>query len=163
MEKELKNSVWWQYLDEDIQELLEESMLLANNAGKWKVKFHDYAFVVFPAAKAYEGFLKRLFLDMNFISQEEYSGKSFRIGRALNPSLENYLRERESMYDRLVKYCGGHTLPDKLWETWKRCRNLTFHWFPNEKNAISLPEARDNFAMIVDAIEAACVACKMIQ
>jgi hypothetical protein len=159
MKSELVQKSWWGFLDPDVQELLEESVLLLTRVARWKEHFHDYAFVVFPAAKAFEGFLKKFFFDLGFITEEEFSGKLFRIGRALNPSLEKQLRERESVYDKLVEFCNGHELPDTLWEAWKNGRNLTFHWFPNEKNAITFEEARINFLMIIDAIDKAFVSC----
>lgn len=145
-------------MESDLRELLNESRLLLKISEN--LNFHDYSFVVFPAAKAYEGFLKKLFLDMGFITSEDYFGKRFRIGKALNPFLEKEFR-RESVYDRLVDSCGGKGLADKLWETWKNCRNLIFHWFPNEKNAISLDEARERLGMISEAIDQATKECKI--
>jgi hypothetical protein len=145
-------------MESDLRELLNESRLLLKISEN--LNFHDYSFIVFPAAKAYEGFLKKLFLDMGFITSEDYFGKRFRIGKALNPFLEKEFR-RESVYDRLVDSCGGKGLADKLWETWKNCRNLIFHWFPNEKNAISLDEARERLGMISEAIDQATKECKI--
>ncbi|KKT72836.1 MAG: hypothetical protein UW69_C0079G0009 [Microgenomates group bacterium GW2011_GWA2_44_7] len=151
---DIKNEAWWQTLDESQRELLQESLLLLVREERLKTNWHDYAFVVFPAAKAYEGFLKKLFLDLGFISQQQYEGDRFRIGRALNPSLEAELRW-ESIYDRLTDRRGGDELPEYLWQTWKRSRNLLFHWFPWHKNAISLTEARGRIEMIIEAMRAA--------
>ena len=156
----LEKRIWWSYLQEDIQELLKESIMLSEKVSSWDQKFHDYSFVVFPAAKAYEGFLKKLFLDLGFITTDEYYGKRFRIGKALNPSLEKELRGG-SVYDKIVEFCGGSTLGDKLWETWKSCRNSTFHWFPEEKTAISLPEAKEKLELILVTMDAAFRECKI--
>ncbi len=163
----LNKKIWWDYLEEDLQRLLETSQFLLGVVKSWgadlpggRREFHDYSFVVFPAAKAYEGFLKKLFLDLRFITPEDYYGKHFRIGKALNPSLEKELR-REGVYDQIVKYCGGPELADKLWQTWKASRNLIFHWFPNEKNTITFPEASDRLEMIIDAIDQAFKECKL--
>src|SRR3972149_7584009 len=156
MINDLEKKVWWDYVHEDIKELLIQSVLLVDTADKWEANFtetfgrgtlkkegfHDYSFIVFPAAKAYEGFLKKLFLDMGFIGPDDYYGKHFRVGKALNPSLEKELREREGVYDKIVESCGGEGLAENMWNCWKRCRNLLFHWFPNEKNAITLDEAK---------------------
>ena len=116
--------------------------------------------MVFPAAKAYEGFLKKLFLDLKFITEEDYYGKHFRIGKALNPSLPKELK-REGVYDKVVQYCQGHTLADDLWNTWRLSRNLVFHWFPDEKNTITLPEAGERIEMIIAAIDEAFKECKI--
>ena len=155
MEINLRRKVWWNFLEEDLQELLEEALLLANRVEKWPEKFHDYAFIVFPAAKAYEGFLKYLFLSLGLIAKEDYYGKRFRVGKALNPALERGLREKEGVYDRLLDICQDQKLPNKLWQTWKECRNLLFHWFPDEKNSITFNEAKEKIQMIIGAIDEA--------
>ena len=165
--EQLETRSWWSYLGEDLEELLITSEYIYSVVGSWganlpggKKEFKDYSFVVFPAAKAYEGFLKKLFLNMGFITEEDYYGKHFRIGKALNPSLPKEL-EREGVYSKLVQYCGGHELADKLWDVWRLSRNLTFHWFPNEKNAITLVEAGERIGMIIDAIDQAFKECKI--
>lgn len=172
---DLEKKPWWGYVHEDIKELLVQSLLLVETADKWeahftetfgrgtlqKEGFHDYSFIVFPAAKAYEGFLKKLFLDLEFIKPEDYYGKHFRVGKALNPSLEKELREREGVYDKIVTHCGGEDLAGRMWSCWKECRNLLFHWFPNEKNAISLSEAKDRVVLIIETIDTAFTECKL--
>lgn len=168
MNLNLETKVWWTYIEEDLQELLAESEFLTNVVKSWggdlpsgsKV-FHDYSFVVFPAAKAYEGFLKKMFLDLGFITNEDYSGKRFRIGKALNPYLEDKFRESESVYDMVSKHCGGKELADILWNAWTNGRNLVFHWFPNEKRAITFPEAEEKVRSIVYAMDKAFEGCKM--
>lgn len=158
-------------MEHDLKELLKQSSLMLEKVENWDEKFHDYAFIVFPAAKAYEGFLKQLFLDLGFITQKEFLGKRIRIGKALNPSLyrqemkkhKRYkkLRVRYSVYDKLVKYCNGDKLAIELWDTWKKCRNLLFHWFPNERNAIDLDEAGERVERIIGAMNLAFKECKI--
>jgi hypothetical protein len=163
----LDQKPWWEYLGADLQKLLNSSDFLikslkssGNDLPGGKAEFDDYAFVVFPAAKAYEGFLKKLFFDLGFITEEDYYGKHFRIGKALNPSLPKELRN-QSVYGKIVKYCGGKKLADELWETWRLCRNLTFHWFPDEKNVLTFPESIDRVNMIGTAMDAAFKECKV--
>jgi hypothetical protein len=163
----LEKKIWWNYLGEDLQKLIQTSEFVYTAVESWgadlpggKREFDDYSFVVFPAAKAYEGFLKKLFLDLKFITEEDYYGKHFRIGKALNPSLPKELK-REGVYDKIVQFCQGHTLADKLWDTWRLSRNLTFHWFPNEKNAITLSEAGERIEMITSSIDEAFQECKL--
>lgn len=165
----MEKKVWWNYVEPDLQELLVLSEFLTNVVRSWggdlpagsKV-FHDYSFVVFPAAKAYEGFLKKMFLDMGFIANEDYLGKRFRIGKALNPFLEERFRDRESVYDKLVKYCGGKELADSLWNAWTNGRNLVFHWFPEEKKALSFKDAEERIEMIIGAMDKAFKGCDII-
>jgi hypothetical protein len=168
MDLDLEKKVWWNYIEEDLQELLVASEFLSNVVKSWggdmpsgsKV-FHDYSFVVFPIAKAYEGFLKKVFLDMGFITEEDYRGKYFRIGKALNPYLEKKYRSGESVYDKLVKFCGGKDLADTLWEAWINGRNLIFHWFPEEKKAITFLDSQNKIKMIIRAMDMAFKGCNI--
>ena len=152
---------WWSYLNEDLQESLSLSFQLAEKSSEWSKKYHDYSFIVFPAAKAYEGFLKKFFLDMGFITEGDYKGKHFRIGKALNPDLEDKYKSDDWVYVKLEKYCQGKDLPDKLWSTWKQSRNLLFHWFPEEKNAVTHNEAVERLLMIVSAIDEVFTTCSV--
>ena len=154
----LNEKVWWEYLGHDLQELLMQSNFLLEKAKD--ISAHDYSFVVFPAAKAYEGFLKKLFYELNLITDEDYFGKHFRIGKSLNPNLPKGIRSKE-VYGELVKFTGNSSLADSLWETWRACRNLTFHWFPDEKNAITLPEAEQGIIMIIASIDKAFRECNI--
>lgn len=161
MDFSLDKKSWWQYLGKDLQGLLREATLLIEKVSLWDEKFHDYSFIVFPAAKAYEGFLKRIFLERGFISENDYYGKRFRVGKALNPSLEKRLRAKESVYDKIVQFCGGKDLADKMWNTWKVCRNVLFHWFPNEKNAINFDQSKERVALVIETIDATFDGCKI--
>lgn len=156
----LNEKEWWNYLGEDLQELLLQSKFLLEKASD--IKAHDYSFVIFPAAKAYEGFLKKLFYELHFINDEDYFGKHFRIGKSLNPNLPKEIRRRE-VYSELVNYTGNTDLANNLWETWRACRNLTFHWFPDEKNAITLVEAQQGIDMIITSIDKAFEECNIIK
>lgn len=161
MDFSLDKKSWWQYLGKDLQGLLREAVILIEKVSLWDEKFPDYSFVVFPAAKAYEGFLKILFLERGFISEDDYYGKRFRVGKALNPSLDRHLRAKESVYDKIAQFCGGRDLGDKMWNTWKVCRNLLFHWFPNEKNAINFEQAKNKVALIIETMDASFDGCKI--
>ena len=162
MGSNLEQRVWWNYLEEDLRELLGEALFLGEQAEAWTQTFHDYSFVVFPAAKAYEGFLKKLFLDMGFITSNDYYGKRFRIGKALNPSLDRRrFRKKQGVYNKLVNYCGGRDLADGMWSTWKECRNKLFHWFPEEKNVVSLSEAKQKVTLVLNTMDAAFEECKV--
>lgn len=161
MDLGLDKRIWWNYADEGIKNLLTEAEYLMKEGKKSNRHFSDYAYIVFPAAKAYEGFLKKAFLDMGFITDDQYYGKRFRIGKALNPSLEKHLRNEEGVYDRIVLFCGGKELADSLWEAWKNCRNVLFHWFPNERNNIDYPEAVEKVNLIVDTMDLLFQECKI--
>jgi hypothetical protein len=141
---EYQNSNWWAYLDESMRDLMKQSFDLVQTEEQRTAEgkiYQDYAFVVFAAAKAYEGFLKKLFLDMGLISKLQYNSDHFRIGRALSPSLPKRYRSGW-VYGRLIQYYGGEEIPNQMWEVWKKGRNRTFHFFPHRLGNISLAEAR---------------------
>lgn len=163
----LEQKIWWNYIGHDLQRLFITSRFLVDTLENWgsdlpngENEIDDYSFVVFPAAKAYEGFLKKMFLDLGFITKDDYFGKHFRIGKSLNPSLPKEIRRNE-VYGKIVKFCSGRTLADELWETWRVCRNITFHWFPDMKNAISLDEAKERVDMIITAIDDSFKGCPL--
>lgn len=167
MHASLTDHKWWNYITEDLQELFKQSVLLVEVIEKraidmpsHKPEFHDYSFLVFPAAKAYEGFLKKLLFDMGFISDKAFYGKRFRIGKALNPFLEDKYR-KFGVYDKLTDYCQGTELPDLMWDTWIKGRNQLFHWFPNERNAIVFDEAKDILKQIFSTMDKAFEECKI--
>lgn len=162
MALKIENKPWWNYMPEDLQHSLKLSLHLADEAAVWSKKFHDYSFIVFPAAKAYEGFLKKLFLDLKFITEGDYKGKHFRIGKALNPNLERKYRNDDWVYKKLAKYCNNdNELPEKLWNTWREARNLTFHWFPDERNFVNHNEATEKLLMVIDAIDSVFTTCRV--
>jgi len=152
---------WWGYLPNDLKEALKLSLHLADESAKWSKTYHDYSFVVFPAAKAYEGFLKKIFLDMKFIDKRDYYGKHFRIGKSLNPQLEDRYKGDDWVYEKLTNYCKSSELPEKLWKTWKEARNIVFHWFPEEKNVVTHNEATEKVLMIISAIDEVFKACEI--
>lgn len=108
MEEVYSKKSWWRNLNPDLKELLSQSFFLLDDVSRSERKFNDYSFIVFPAAKAYEGFLKFVFLQKGFITKEDYYGTRFRVGKALNPQLENGYRN-ESVYDKIVVTCGGES------------------------------------------------------
>lgn len=158
--EQAKTKPWWNYLIENQKDLLEQSFILLGREEKGNDNFHDYAFIIFSAAKAYEGFLKSLFLDLGLIDEYFYSNKHFRIGKALNPNLPEKYRGDGWVFGKLENFCQGRKLPDYLWEVWIECRNLVFHWFPGHKNFISLEDAKRKLQKIVEAMDMAFESCK---
>jgi hypothetical protein len=151
----LQGQSWYQQLHPDQQQLLALAWQLyedeAHSPSHHRV---DYSFVVFTAAKAYEGYLKDLLLSLHLIDATDHTSRRFRIGRALNPDVGNGQRDEWWLYDDLSGYCGEE-LGRQLWETWLVCRNHLFHYFPGEAHFLSLPEAKSCLEMIQASIAAA--------
>lgn len=120
--------------------------------------YSDYSFVVFPFAKVYEGFLKKLFLQIGAISEQQYNNERWRVGRALNPQLEKDLRHVESVYDRLITLCNPE-LPEILWQAWKRGRNQIFHFWPGRTKPLTLEEAKEIVGELETAMKMALTQC----
>ena len=113
-------------------------------------QIHDYAFLVAPIAKSYEGFLKDFFLTIGIISEFDYESDRFRVGKTLNPSLRY---KRFSVFQKLADiHDDGEELAEDLWNAWKVGRNQIFHYFPNVSQNLSRDEAEDRISLLLKAM-----------
>lgn len=157
----LTKKLFWPYLNFTQRELIKQSFYLLDWAKKNQDKLHDYSFVVMPAAKSFEGFLKKLFFELKLIDKDKFKEEYFRVGKALNPELENikYL-QKECLFQEISEKCSSETARF-LWQTWKKCRNRLFHYFSNEQQVFNLTEAEERLNQIIEAMEMAFVKCKI--
>lgn len=132
-----------------------EKLLASDTAG-----FHDFSFIIFPFAKVYEGFLKKLFFQIGAINEYQFKSERWRVGRALNPELEKEFRHEESVYDRMISRCSVE-MADRLWETWKKGRNQIFHYFPQHFRHLSFEEAKGLVNEIEGTMELALGECRV--
>jgi len=138
----------WSYFSQGQQDLLTEGQYLMNDVIKdHAYNFKDYSFLIFPFAKAYEGFLKKLFLDLKFISHLDYISDHYRLGKFMSPNLIARLGER-SLYKK-IQTASTTDMAELIWSTWKIGRNQVFHYFPHNFKAVSYDEA----GAIIDQIE----------
>lgn len=136
------------YLKNDQDQLIDD----VENVLKCLQQNHinDYSFVVAPAAKAYEGYLKDFFFDLDIIDEYSYHSDRFRVGKTLNPSLRY---KRYSIFKKLADmHENGEKLAEKLWSAWKQGRNEIFHYFPGNVKKLNLVEAQDCITLILKAI-----------
>lgn len=149
-----QKSALWHYLSAPQKDLIKTGEFLLADVNKHPKPVSDYSYLVFPFAKAYEGFLKQLFLDKGFIAQDDYQSDHFRIGKALNP---NFAKEvpSQSVYLKIINLCKSEELANNLWNAWKRGRNLLFHYFPHNQLAINLIEAKNAIFLIFKAMNQA--------
>src|SRR3990167_5590936 len=150
-----KKSVLWNYLSDGQKKLINEGNHLIEHAKSHgeDEDFGDYSFVVFPFAKAYEGFLKQVFLDAGFIREEDYRSDHFRLGKAMSPHLVKRLGYR-SVYKKICDSAGCN-LADHIWASWKRGRNQVFHYFPHNLRSLTLSEAEDIVSQLINTMEEA--------
>lgn len=145
---------FWKYLSQTQKDLILEGDYLMNDIIRHgKYSFKDYSFLVFPYAKAYEGFLKELFKDIGFISHLDYISDHLRLGKLMSPNLIGRLGQR-SLY-RKIRDTTSQDLADRIWSTWKTGRNQIFHYFPHNLKAITFEEAEQTVNNIIQTMEIA--------
>lgn len=159
---DFKQTNWWQYIEEPMRDLVSQSYALSAHEHERGIEstYHDYGFIVFPMAKAYEGFLKKFLYDLQLISAKQYFGDNFRIGKALNPHLPKRY-QWDWVYGKLAEYCQSETLPQMLWETWRKGRNQIFHYFPDHHEFVDLAQAEAIVDDIAQAMTQALEGCKI--
>jgi len=147
-----KTSDFWFYLSQNQKDLINEGLYLMNDVIKnHAYHFKDYSFLVFPFAKAYEGFLKQLFRDVKFISHLDYISDHLRLGKLMSPNLVKKLGER-SLYKK-IKDKASQDLADKIWNAWKIGRNQVFHYYPHNLKALTFSQAEniiDNILLVME-------------
>jgi hypothetical protein len=154
-----RKSALWVYLDEDLKGLLQDGEILMDTSELHKGKISDFSYLVFPFAKAYEGFLKRLFLDLDVMREDEYYSDDIRIGRVLSP---RYMEEHGELYNAICLHKkGGQSLADELWAVWKKGRNQVFHYFPHNFRSLSLNEALEIIHEILEVMQKSVASCEL--
>ena len=156
---EFFDATWYTILEEEAQVLVTQSVELIQREERLHSSFHDYSFLVFPMAKAYESFLKKFLFTLGFIDRNQYEHRQFRIGRSLNPDIPHRHRDEFWLYDNLVSACGPETAHE-LWDTWLTGRNHIFHYFPDEKSNITLEQAGRLLILMSNTMEKACACVK---
>jgi hypothetical protein len=145
---------WYQQMNSWQKELVRTSLELYGREERMHSNFADYAFIVFPMAKAYEGFLKEYFYRTGLIDKMMFEDKRFRIGRALNPDMNPDRRDEQWVYGRIAEMCS-HDVAREFWDTWLTCRNQVFHYFPRNERKLSLLDAANSLEKIANSIELA--------
>ena len=152
-----RKSASWGYLTDEVKGLLVDGELLLSHKELIPHKISDHSYLVFPFAKAYEGFLKRLFLDLDIIREDEYYGDEIRIGRILNP---HYLEDHQNVFKKLCTTTGDkEAFAERLWMIWRQGRNQVFHYFPHNFRKLSFDEAKEIIDEIVAVIESTTQSC----
>lgn len=155
-----RHTFLWEYLSDYQKALIMDGEMLLEHSNLLKKNVSDYSFLVFPFSKAYEGFLKKFFLDIGLIKQDEYYSDEIRIGRLLNPG---YMKKNGGgLYFSLCKHeKGGQELSDVLWGVWKKGRNEVFHYFPHNFKKLTYEEALGIIQEVVKAMELAVTQCQL--
>jgi hypothetical protein len=149
-----ETSTLWKYLAPDMQALVRDGEFLVKDSVRHRdVPPTDFSYLVFPFAKLYEGFLKKLFLDAGILAQSDYTSDHFRIGKALSPNMARRLGDRSAYKQISDRY--GAPLAARLWHTWKEGRNLVFHYFPHNYRLLSRAAAIELINQLVSSMREA--------
>jgi len=154
-----KDSILWSYLEENLQGLVNDGEKLLDLANPEEASVSDYSYLVFPFSKAYEGFIKKLFLDTGVINEKSFYGDEIRVGRILSP---RYRKEHARQFDHMcLKETSKIDLADRLWDTWHKGRNRVFHYFPHNFRRLNYQEALEIILELADRMEEALVKCDL--
>ncbi len=145
---------WFAFLDEDQRQLVLVSEYLYEREERLNSRIADYSFIVFPMAKAYEGFLKEYLHSLKILPKQNYDDRKFRIGRALNPDISEKHKNEWWLYDDLIRACDDKTARE-LWDAWVECRNHVFHFFSDQKEELSLSVAQKRLVQLSNAMDQA--------
>ena len=158
---ETKNKAFWDYLSQTQKDLILEGRYIMYEVIKdHAYQFKDYSFLVFPFAKAYEGFLKQLLMDVKFISHLDYISDHYRLGKMLSPNLLIRLGDR-SLYRR-IRDTAGPELADKIWTSWKVGRNQIFHYFSHNTKGFTFAYAEVIIDELLNTMEESFTKLKMM-
>lgn len=150
-----RDSALWEYLTPEMKSLVHEGeKLLGSCTLQGDIDISDFSYLVFPYGKLYEGFLKKMFLDLNFITPEEYYGNEIRIGKLLSAGTEYTPPHRLSIVKELSSdKVFGTNLTKVMRGIWKNSRNMVFHFFPDNVYSIDLPGAKKRIEETVKCME----------
>jgi len=142
MHEDFSSEPWFSILDLDLQRMVVQSYRLLEQHELAVEQYEDYSFIVFLMSKAYEGFLKYFLLKTGLINEATFNDRKFRIGRALNPDVSSRQKNEYWLYDDVEHYCSEE-VARQLWDTWLECRNRVFHYFPGQRQTLTLIEAKE--------------------
>lgn len=159
--KDFTKSNWFALLDENGQRLVHLSIALYEREVRMQTPLESYSFLVFPMAKAYEGFIKLYLKKMGLLNRSDYNDSKFRIGRALNPDISEQHKDEWWLYDDVARSCGEKVSRD-LWDAWIQCRNRVFHYYFNQETEMDFDQATKKLFQMAQAMDSA-MACEQMK
>jgi hypothetical protein len=157
--KDFPQTTWFSLLDENGKRLVQLSIALYEREVRMQSPLESYSFLVFPMAKAFEGFIKLYLKKMGLLNRSDYNDSKFRIGRALNPDISEQQKNEWWLYDDVARQCG-EKVARNLWDSWIQCRNRVFHYYFNQETEMSFDQARKKLEQMAKAMEEA-MACEL--
>ncbi len=151
---DFESHAWFSLLNEHGKRLIQLSEQLYEREERMHSAYASYSFVVFPMAKAYEGFLKTYLHKVGILPRPGYNEYKFRIGRALNPDISPQHKDEWWLFDDLEQVCSQKVARD-MWNAWVQCRNKLFHFYFDDEVPLLLPGAKKKLQQMSDAMDQA--------
>lgn len=150
-----RDSPLWDYLTPDMRDLAIEGEKLLDSCNlSGDIRIKDFSYLVFPWGKLYEGFLKKIFLDLGYITPEDYYGNEIRIGKLISTGLGTKPPHRLSIYKEMSSAkIFGENLSKIIKGVWRNSRNMVFHFFPNNIYKVDLELAKKRINETVKCME----------
>ncbi len=147
----------YSFLDDSQRRLLLDSLLIKTiftNSDYDRivnVLLSDFSVVVFPSAKAFEGYIKKLLLTIGLITEKEIKEDPYKsiIGRILNG---------KEIKKKLLDKKRGRNIPKLLAVQWELCRNIILHYDLDQPEIIKKEEAFKKIEDIYEVIKKSCKA-----
>jgi len=137
------------FLDNNQRKLLHDSLLIktiftASDSYKiFNSLLNDFSIMVFPLAKGFEGYIKKLFLTIGLITEKEIKDDPYKsIGKIIN--------NEDKLKMKLIDKKRYKSIPKLLSVQWDLSRNIIFHYDLDQPEIINKEDA---FKKIEDIYE----------
>jgi hypothetical protein len=140
-----------EFVGDDLFNLFQDSKYLLVKAQEPPfAQVSDYSYIVLPAAKAYEGVLKKILVNAGLVSEQTILEKP-------ELSLNSYFNPvgNEGIFNSLKDKARDKAIPHIIYSTYQECRNQIFHHDSYRDSKITLEDADFYIRRIDDAISKA--------
>jgi len=152
LKKFRNNKVWFsgeldKFLGEELLQLRLDTIKLIRDIDFSDVSFSDYSFILLPVAKAFEGFLKKILVNLKLIKLSDLKTDPY-------IAINKYFNPKDGLINEyLVDKKRDKTLPSNIFSVYQECRNDILHYDLHRNIAVySLDQAEFYYDRIEDAI-----------
>jgi len=126
------------FLHEYQRKLLNDGLLIKDNltffasSRTFRYLLNDFSVVVFPSAKAFEGYIKKIFLNIKLITKKEIEKDPYQsIGKIING---------EKIKNKIIDKKRDRSFLKLLSAQWDLCRNVILHYDIDQPEIINSKE-----------------------
>ena len=136
------------FIDKYHRKLLQDSILMNTIFAAQDVysrALNDFSIIVFPSAKAMEGYIKKLLLFLKLITEEDLKSNPYKsIGRIL---------DGDDIKNRLLDKKRDKSIPKLLSAQWDLCRNQIMHFDTGRPDFIKKEDASTKIENIYEVMK----------